>query len=145
MKNDYLIEKKDNIITKMINFFRNIFYKERDSKTDINDVENDDKVENIKEIETQENIEENVSQRETEFLNYIRVNKKEDPELIELQKKFENKEILMSELSDEELINLNELYQRQIDNMKRELENKKTKIGMLKFKLSRQLLNKNNM
>ena len=142
MKNDYLIEKKENIFTKILDFFKRLFKKEN-----LNKNINENSLNNISDS-ISNNMEKNDygykderSGEESEFLNYLRIDKKEDPALLELQSKFENKEVLMSELSDEELIKLNELYIRQIDNMKRELENKKTKIGMLKFKLSKQILN----
>lgn len=142
MKNDYLIEKKENIFTKILNFFKRLFKGENSNKSI-----NENSLDNLSDI-ISNNIEKNDyaykaerSEEESEFLNYLRIDKKEDPDLLELQERFENKEILMSELSDEELIKLNDLYNRQINNMKRELENKRTKVGMLKFKLSKQILN----
>ena len=73
------------------------------------------------------------------MLRYIHINKKENPELLELQRKFEAKEILMREMTDEQLIELTALYKRQIEEINRDIENKKIRIGMLKFKVTGQM------
>ena len=137
MKNDYLVERKESIFTKIFKFLRNLF--KRNNQEDNID-NNEEIIEKNQEIDNNLKSENSSDEYDSEFLAYLRIDKREEPELLELQRKFENKEILMSDMSDIDLIRLNDLYNRQINNMKRDLENKKTKVGMLKFKLSKQIL-----
>lgn len=113
MENKYLQVRKENIFAKFINFFRKVFYKE------------------------QINIEEPVINAETinnknNFLNEIKLEHKENATLINLQKQFENKEIELSSMSDEDIHNLNELYKKQISDLKKKLEDKKKEINIIK-------------
>ena len=126
MKNNSLIVKEENIFSKIIGFFKKIFGKKEVVEAPIVEekIEKEDK---------------KINNRESEFLRYIQINKKEDPELLELQRKFEAKEILMREMTDEQLIELTALYKRQIEDINRDIENKKTRIGMLKFKVTGQM------
>lgn len=137
MKNDYLVERKESIFTKIFKFLRNLF--KRNNQEDNID-NNKEIIEKNPEIDNNLKSKNSIDEYDSEFLAYLRIDKREEPELLELQRKFENKEILMSDMSDIDLIRLNDLYNRQINNMKRDLENKKTKVGMLKFKLSKQIL-----
>lgn len=119
MKNDYLIERKENFFTKVINFIRGLFKKDgsiQSETTDSNTVYS--------------------STNNSEFMDYIKIEKDEDKKLLEMQAKFENKEILMSEMSDNDLILLKKLYDSQIEDLNKEIDNKKTKIGMLRFRLT---------
>lgn len=137
MKNDYLVERKESIFTKIFKFLRNLF--KRNNQEDNID-NNEEIIGKNPEIDNNLKSENSIDEYDSEFLAYLRVDKREEPELLELQRKFENKEILMSDMSDIDLIRLNDLYNRQITKMKNDLENKKTKVGMLKFKLSKQIL-----
>lgn len=137
MKNDYLVERKESIFTKIFKFLRNLF--KRNNQEDNID-NNEEIIEKNQEIDNNLKSENSSDEYDSEFLAYLRIDKREEPELLELQRKFENKEILMSDMSDIDLIRLNDLYNRQITKMKNDLENKKTKVGMLKFKLSKQIL-----
>lgn len=125
MKNNSLIVKEESIFSKIVGFFKRLFGKEEVVVAPI--------------VEQKISEEKKVSNRESDFLSYIQIDKKENPELMELQRKFEAKEILMSEMSNEQLIELTALYNRQTNELKREIENKKTRIGMLKFKLTGQI------
>lgn len=137
MKNDYLVERKESIFTKIFKFLRNLF--KRNNQEDNID-NNKEIIGKNQEIDNNLKSENSSDEYDSEFLAYLRIDKREEPELLELQQKFENKEILMSDMSDIDLIRLNDLYNRQITKMKNDLENKKTKVGMLKFKLSKQIL-----
>lgn len=137
MKNDYLVERKESIFTKIFKFLRNLF--KRNNQEDNID-NNEEIIEKNPEIDNNLKSKNSSDEYDSEFLAYLRIDKREEPELLELQRKFENKEILMSDMSDIDLIRLNDLYNRQITKMKNDLENKKTKVGMLKFKLSKQIL-----
>ena len=148
MKDKYLIEKKENIFTKFLNFLKNLFKKDTKNNIEKSDIYSNEIYKNENQSSNYNNYisestskkEEYTTKYESDFLNYLRVDNRENPELLELQRRFESKEILMSEMSEKDLIRLNDLYNRQINNMKRDLENKKTKVGMLKFKLSKQIL-----
>lgn len=148
MKDKYLIEKKENIFTKILNFLKNLFKKDTKNNIEKSDIysneiykdENQSSNYNNYISESTSKKEEYTTKYESDFLNYLRVDNRENPELLELQRRFESKEILMSEMSEKDLIRLNDLYNRQITKMKNDLENKKTKVGMLKFKLSKQIL-----
>lgn len=148
MKDKYLIEKKENIFTKILNFLKNLFKKDTKNNIEKSDIYSNEIYKNENQSSNYNNYisestskkEEYTTKYESDFLNYLRVDNRENPELLELQRRFESKEILMSEMSEKDLIRLNDLYNRQINNMKRDLENKKTKVGMLKFKLSKQIL-----
>ena len=126
MKNNSLIVKEENIFSKIIGFFKKIFGKKEVVEAPIVEekIEKEDK---------------KINNRESDFLRYIQINKKENPELLELQRKFEAKEILMREMTDEQLIELTALYKRQIEEINRDIENKKIRIGMLKFKVTGQM------
>ena len=137
MKNDYLVERKESIFTKIFKFLRNLF--KRNNQEDNID-NNKEIIRKNQEIDNNLKSKNSIDEYDSEFLAYLRIDKREEPELLELQRKFENKEILMSDMSDIDLIRLNDLYNRQITKMKNDLENKKTKVGMLKFKLSKQIL-----
>lgn len=71
-----------------------------------------------------------------EFVNNLKIQKQEeDPELLELQKKFESNQIELSKLTDVELDSLNDLYQRQIDELKEKLNKTKSEININMNKL----------
>ena len=126
MKDKYLIEKKGNIFTKILNFLKNLFKKDTKNNIEKSDIysneiykdENQSSNYNNSISESTSKEEEYTTKYESDFLNYLRVDNREDPELLELQRRFESKEILMSEMSEKDLIRLNDLYNRQINNMK---------------------------
>ena len=111
--NEYVKEKKEGFFSRMFNFIKRLFKPVEalpapDVLTDeITDTENNN-------IDTISN--------ET-FINELKVEPKvENPELLELQEKFESNQIELTELSDEDLSNLNDLYQRQIDDLRLKLD-----------------------
>ncbi|MBR3163541.1 MAG: hypothetical protein IKF17_05540 [Clostridia bacterium] len=70
------------------------------------------------------------------FVNEIKVKKHEESqELLELQSKFESNQIQLTDLTDEELDNLNSLYQRQIDELKEKVNKTKSEININMNKL----------
>jgi hypothetical protein len=113
-KNKSLIEDDKSLFNKFINFFKNLFTQKKTEEilenTQINDKQFDNNYE-----------------KNSNFLNDIQINQ-ENPELLKLQKKFENKEIEMAELTDEQINQLNELYSRQIDVLEKTLANKKKEL-----------------
>jgi hypothetical protein len=113
-KNKSLIEDDKSLFNKFINFFKNLFTQKKTEEILENTQINDKQLDN--------NYEKN-----SNFLNDIQINQ-ENPELLKLQKKFENKEIEMAELTDEQINQLNELYSRQIDVLEKTLANKKKEL-----------------
>ena len=67
------------------------------------------------------------------FLNYIQIDKKEDYELIELQKQFESNTVTFDDMTDEQIFNLESMYERQLTNLKKKLNDKITELNMLKY------------
>lgn len=108
--------KKENIFNKVINFIRKVFYKPKQ--------------------DTQETvfIKEKTNNK-NEFLNKIKLEHEENPILIELQRKFENKEVALSQLSKDQIHELNLLYKKQIDDLDKELDNKKTELNIIKNRI----------
>jgi hypothetical protein len=113
-KNKSLIEDDKSLFNKFINFFKNLFTQKKTEEILENTQIHDKQLDN--------NYEKN-----SIFLNDIQINQ-ENPELLKLQKKFENKEIEMAELTDEQINQLNELYSRQIDVLEKTLANKKKEL-----------------
>lgn len=71
------------------------------------------------------------------FLNDIKIDKKEDEQLLKLQQKFENNESDLAIMSNEEIHNLNQLYARQINKLKKKIDNKKTELNITKHRIKR--------
>ncbi len=122
MSNNSLEVKKENIFSKIANFFKNLF----GSKKQENLVS-----ENVVKEETKE-------RKESDFLESIRINKeeKDDPELLRIQEQLEKNEISVFSISDDALHDIKEICDRQVSNLAKELDNKKTELNYLKFKLN---------
>ena len=70
------------------------------------------------------------------FANELKVQKHEESvELLELQSKFEGNQIQLADLTDAELDDLNDLYQRQIDELKESINKTKSAINVNMNKL----------
>ncbi len=111
------MENKDNILSKFVNFVKRLLG---------HDVP--------KLISAPE--EEGVKQdSKSNFIDEIRINKKEDPELLKLQNHYENGKITLSEMSDEQLYELDLLYKRQVSELKKKLDDKKTELSIMQHKL----------
>jgi len=119
MEEKYLKTIKKGFFIKFINFFKAFFVKkESPSET---------KPQKVRLEETSK----------SNFLDAIQLNKIEPPELLEIQKKLENKEISLLNLSDEELEKISLLYKRQIENLKKEIDIKEAELTILKAKTNR--------
>lgn len=117
MENKYLQVGKENILKKIINFIKGIFGKKEEPK---------------------DNIEMKKAEKESEATNFfdtIKVVKDEDKEMIALQNKYENNEVNLSSLSDEEISELSELYKRQVSDLKKKLEDKKQQLEIAKKRI----------
>jgi len=115
MENKFLQVRKESILKKIFNFIQNIFNKkgtviEENNNKNVND--------NIKDT----------------FIKQIKINNESNSEISKLQKKFENNEITLDSMSDEEVHNLNLLYKEQISNLNKKLDEKKSELKILKNK-----------
>lgn len=112
------METKDNIFKRFFNFIKRILNKEQPKllpeKT---------------EVHTHE-------EQKTNFLVDLRLVKEEDPTLLKIQKQYESGEIELSILSDEQIRNLNSLYERQVSELRRKLDNQKTELNILQRELN---------
>lgn len=117
MENKYLQVRKENIFTKFVNFIRGIFGKKIE-------------LEVPKQIETPER-----QGIKSNFFDDIRVNKEENKELIDLQSKYENNEINLAMLSDKEIDELDLLYKRQVTDLKKKLDDRKTQLNIMKHRI----------
>lgn len=112
-----LIEKnKKSIFSKIKNFFRKIFSKKE--KTFQNEL-----IQNESEKEKNE-----------DFKEYIKITEDEETKLLELQRKYHNKEIGESDLTDEQIDALCELYDKQIEELEKTIAIKEQQLAEYKQK-----------
>lgn len=104
-----LVEKNENnLLDKIKKFFNNLFNKKR------NDV-----CEQEKTVESKEN---------NEFKENIKIAENSEEELLELQRKFQDGEIVEGELTNEQIDALCELYDRQIAEIQKNIDIVKQRI-----------------
>ena len=123
MENKYLQVRKENIFTRFVNFIKGIFGKK---------VEQDVSVQ----VETIEN-----KYVRANFLDDIRIDKEENKEWIDLQTKYENNEINLSMLSDQEIDELDLLYKRQVNDLKKKLDDRKTQLNIMQHRIKSYSIN----
>lgn len=112
-----LIERKESFFGKVKNFFKNLFSKKN-------------KKEEVVVEETTEVKEES----KNEFKEYIKMTEDEETRLLELQRKYRRGEIAESDLTDEQIEALGNLYDKQIAELKKAIEIKQQKISEYKRK-----------
>ena len=105
---------ENSIFYKIKRFFRNLFK----GKNDIE--EEQPQITNIN-----SNVQE--SKKDT-FIESIRNIENEETKLLKLQKQYEKGEIATEELSEEQILSLKDLYQKQIGDLEKSNENRKRKI-----------------
>lgn len=104
-----LVEKNENnLLDKIKKFFNNLFNKKR------NDVGEQEKT-----VESKEN---------NEFKENIKIAENSEEELLELQRKFQDGEIVEGELTNEQIDALCELYDRQIAEIQKNIDIVKQRI-----------------
>ena len=87
-------------------------------------------------IDTTETNETTTTEDRNIFVNNLKIKEQEESaELLDLQSKFESNQIQLTELTDEELDSLNDLYQRQIDALRQKINKTKTEININMNKL----------
>ena len=122
-----LVEKSEsNIFGKIKSFFKKLFNK-KEKKIDVETIQEET-------VEEKENI---------EFKESLKIVGIEEEELLELQRKFHEGEIVEGDLTDEQIDALCELYDKQIEEIEKNIEVVKQKIEDNK-KRSNQKIQKNN-
>ena len=119
MDKKYLEIKKENFFTKFVNYIKKLFYREPKVL--------------YTEISESENIKTDIEK--STFLDRLRIEREEEPTLLELQKRFENNPNDLKLFSDEELQSLIALYKRQRTDLKNKILNRKTELEELKFRI----------
>lgn len=117
MENKYLQVRKESIFTRFVNFIKGIFGKKVEQEIPA-------PVETIEKKEVKSN-----------FFDEIRIYKEENKELLDLQSKYENNEIDLCVMSNEEIHELNSLYKRQVSDLKKKLDDKKTQLAIMKNRI----------
>lgn len=120
--NNQIMEKKENIFSKIGRFLKKIFVRKNNSK-------DEEKVES-------ETIKQ--GEKENNFVDEIKI--EDDPEkerLIKLQKDFREGKISQGDLSDEDIEKLGKLYDEQIEKLKIQIEDCKKRIEDKKQKLQK--------
>lgn len=114
------------MFNKLFNFFKNLFKpKKALPAPDEVPIEESNSIDN-----TIDNVEK--SNDNQDFKSEIKVEEKqEDPELLDLQERFESNQIKITDLTNEQLNALNELYTRQIDALTKKIDNVTTEINIL--------------
>ena len=112
-----LIEKnKKNIFSKIKNFFRKLFNKKS------NDIQEEKVREEV--VDSKEST--------NEFKEYIKKTENEDTKLLELQEKYHNREIDEKDLTEEQIDDLCQLYDKQIAEIKNRIAMKEQKLAEYK-------------
>lgn len=110
------MENKENIFTRFINFIKRMFGKEEPKQILA-------KTEVITKQEPKSN-----------FLDELRLYK-EDPTLLKLQNQYEKSEIDLCVMSNEQIHDLSSLYKRQVSELKKKLNDKKTELSIMQHKI----------
>ena len=111
------MKNKENIFTKFINFIKRLFEKEEPKQLYA-------KTEVITKHEPKSN-----------FLNELRLYKEESPTLLKLQNQYEKNEIDLCVMSNEQIHELSSLYQRQVSELKKKLNDKKAELSIMQHKI----------
>ena len=111
------MENKENIFIRFTNFIKRIFgnkeLKQISEKTEV-----------IKKQEANSNL-----------LDELRLYSQEDSTLLKLQNQYEKGEIDLCVMSNEQIHDLNLLYKRQVSELRKELNNKKTELNIMQQKI----------
>ena len=108
-----LVEKKEKgLLNKIRNFFKNLFGK--------------------KQVEENEEI---VVENNNQFKESIKMTEDEEAKLLDLQKRYHRGEIAENDLTDEQIDALCDLYDKQIEEIKKSIKLKEEKIAEYKRKI----------
>jgi len=114
-----LVQVNENsIFYKIKRFFRNLFHKE---EIIINTPQIEEKVE--------------VDNKKTAFIESIKIIEDEETKLVKLQKQYRSGEIKEDELTKEQVVSLCELYDKQIEKLRKSNEIRKQRLAEYRKKL----------
>jgi len=105
-----LIEKKESLFSKVKNFFKSLFNKKDKNNINVNSIN-----------ENSNNFKENIKIAEDE--------ESEEMKILELQKRYRKGEIAEGDLTDEQIESLSELYNKQIEALRKVIEEKEKQIA----------------
>lgn len=114
--NKSLVKVEYNIFSKLRNWFIGLFKIRTKSIQNAVDIDNSDIVTN--KINTKDN-----------FLNSLKILDNDDIDIFNLQRKYENGQIKVSEMSDNEYSKIEDLYNKQIENLTNQIKQKKAKLS----------------
>lgn len=115
MMNNKLIPYKENIFTKISNFFKKLFFRKKEYIEEIVDEKT------IYNIQQKENFVENIVIKENE----------KEKRLKELQLQYDNGEIDEEDISDEDMDRLIEMYEKETEELNKETEKIKIHISQM--------------
>lgn len=114
--NKSLIKVNDNIFSKIRNWFINLFsVKIKNSENNIDVADS--------------NIDISKCNNKNDFLNSIKTSENGDIEIFNLQRQYESGELTVKDMSKEEYLKIEELYNRQIENLTNQIKLKKAKLS----------------
>lgn len=111
-----LVKVTNNIFFKIRNWFVNLF------RFKTNRIENTINVTNT-------NIDVSKSNTKQEFLNSLKTLENDDTNIFNLQRKYENGLLKVSDMSEDEYSKIEDLYNRQIENITNQIKIKKAKLS----------------
>jgi len=122
-----LIEKKENtLFGKIKNFFKRLFKR---------------KVEEVN-VETDNEIDSTIKEN-NEFKEYIKMTEDEETQLLDLQRRYRRGEIAENDLTDDQIDALSNLYDKQIEELKKSIAAREQRIAEYK-KRKQQKVEENN-
>ncbi len=114
--NKSLVKVNDNIFLKIRDWFVNLFGFKTKSVQNTIDVSNSNM--DINEPSTKDN-----------FLNSLKTSENDETNIFNLQKKYENGQLKVSDMSEYEYSKIEDLYNRQIENLANQIKIKKAKLS----------------
>lgn len=114
--NKSLIRVNDNIFSKIRNWFINLF------SAKIKNIENNIDV-------ADSNIDISNADKKNDFLNSLKTSESNDTNIFNLQRKYENGQLKVSDMSEDEYSKIEDLYNRQIENLANQIKIKKAKLS----------------
>ena len=114
--NKSLVKVNDNIFLKIRNWFVNLFgFKTKSVQNTIN--------------VTNSNIDVNETSTKHDFLNSLKTSENDETNIFNLQRKYENGQLKVSDMSEDEYSKIENLYNRQIENLTNQIKIKKAKLS----------------
>lgn len=116
LDNKSLVKVNDNIFLKIRNWFVNLFDFKTKSVQNTIDVSNS-------------NIDINEPSTKDNFLNSLKTSENDETNIFNLQRKYENGQLKVSDMSEDEYSKIEDLYNRQIENLANQIKIKKAKLS----------------